>query len=176
MDTSTSEPASATKPPTPPDETELAQRLISGELSVGQYLGLPQRELYEIASAGHRMLTQGHSQQALTIFKGLVAASPYDSVFHCNLAAAYAQVGSYAEALQEYGLALQLNIANVDALAGRSELLLREGRVAEALADIQAALKLDPQARRETTRRASANLLVLKKMADEVQAAEAQKP
>lgn len=162
--------------PTPPSQTELAQRLISGDISPAQFLGLSQERLYEIAALGHRLLTEGRAQQALTLFKGLVAASPYDSVFHCHLAAAYVLAEHYPEAMEEYTHALQLNIANVDALVGRSELFLREGKVAEALSDIQAALQLDPQAQRETTQRARTNLLVLKKMADEVEAAEAPRP
>ncbi|WP_224362861.1 BTAD domain-containing putative transcriptional regulator [Hyalangium versicolor] len=171
--TETSQPPKAA---TPPSETELAQRLISGDITPAQFLGLSEERLYEIAAVGHRMLVDGRTQQALTLFKGLVASSPYDSVFHCHLAAAYVASQRYAEGMQEYTQALQLNIGNVDALAGRSELYLREGKVAEALVDIQAALKLDPEARRETTQRARTNLLVLKRMADEVGSSEPRKP
>jgi tetratricopeptide (TPR) repeat protein len=162
--------------PTPPSQPELAERLIAGDITPAQFLGLSQERLYEIATVGHRLLTQGQTQQAMTLFKGLVAASPYDSVFHCNLAAAYAQTERYPEALEAYTQAIQLNIANVDALAGRSELFLRAGLVPEALTDLQAAMQLDPQALRETTQRARTTLALLKKMADEVEASEAPKP
>lgn len=122
--------------------------------------------LYEIASRGHERLTTGKLQEALDIFKGLVAASPYDSVFHCNLAATYAHLERFAEARESYTRALELNIGNVDALVGRSELFLREGNVAEALKDLQAALKWDPDAKRDNTKRARAMLTMLQKTAE----------
>ncbi|WP_224247732.1 hypothetical protein [Hyalangium gracile] len=162
--------------PAPPSQTELAQRLITGDITPAQFLGLSQERLYEIATVGHRMLVDERAEQALALFKGLVAASPYDSVFHCHLAAAYVLAERYPEAMEEYTLALRLNIANVDALVGRSELYLREGKVAEALTDMHAALQLDPKAERDSTQRARTNLLVLKAMADEAEAAETQKP
>ncbi|WNG62964.1 tetratricopeptide repeat protein [Archangium gephyra] len=119
--------------------------------------------LYQIATRGHEMLKTGKFQDALDIFKGLVAASPYDSVFHCNLGSTYAHLEKYAEAKDEYTRALELNIGNVDALVGRSELLLREGNVNGAVQDIQSALKLDPEAKRENTKRARATLTMLQK-------------
>jgi tetratricopeptide (TPR) repeat protein len=159
-----------------PSHTEMGQRLISGDITPAQFLGISQEQLYEIATLGHNMMSQGQLQQAMDIFKGLVAASPYDSVFHCNLAAVHAQEQRYAEAMEEYTQALELNLANVDALVGRSELYLREGKVAEALADIKAALELDPQAQQETAQRARATLMVLQKMAEDEELAQAAKP
>jgi tetratricopeptide (TPR) repeat protein len=142
---------------------ELGEKLVVGEITPAEFLGLSQEMLYEIATRGHEMLKTGKLQDALEIFKGLVAASPYDSVFHCNLASTYAHLEKYAEAKAEYTRALELNIANVDALVGRSELFLRESNVAAALQDIQTALKLDPEAKRENTRRARATLTMLQK-------------
>jgi tetratricopeptide (TPR) repeat protein len=78
--------------------------------------------------------------------------------------------------MEEFTQALQLNVANVDALVGRSELLLREGKVAEALRDLEAALRLDPEAQLESTQRGRATLLVLQAMADEAEKAPGGKP
>ncbi|HEX5748400.1 MAG TPA: tetratricopeptide repeat protein [Archangium sp.] len=142
---------------------ELGEKLVVGEITPAEFLGLSQEMLYQIATRGHDLLKTGKLQDALDIFKGLVAASPYDSVFHCNLASTYAHLEQYAEAKEEYSRALELNIANVDALVGRSELLLREGNVDGALQDIHTALKLDPEAKRENTRRARATLTMLQK-------------
>lgn len=153
-------------PQKPADSTrviseELGERLVVGEITPAEFLGLSRETLYEIATRGHEMLKTGKLQDALEIFKGLVAASPHDSVFHCNLASTYAHLEKYAESKAEYTRALELNIANVDALVGRSELFLREGNKAAALEDIQKALKLDPEAKRENTRRARATLTML---------------
>ena len=154
-----------------PSPAELGERLIRGQLTPAQYLGLSQKRLYEIATLGHNMLSEGRLQVALDIFKGLVVASPYDSVFHCHLGATYAQLQRFPEAVAEFTQALQLNVSNVDALVARSELYLREGKVTEALRDMGAALKLDPQAQRESTQRARATLMVLQAMADETEKA-----
>ncbi len=162
----------STSEPAMPGFEEMGARLISGDITPGQFLGLSEERLYEIATLGHSMMTRGQSESALDIFKGLVAASPYDSVFHCHLAAVYTQLERFPEAMEEYTQALQLNIANVDAMVGRSELYLREGKVAEALKDLQGALQLDPEARRDTTKRARVTLMVLRKMAEETAAAE----
>lgn len=156
---------------TPQVPPELAERLIAGEITPAEFLGLTQQSLYGIATVGYEMLKTGRFQHALDIFQGLVAASPYDSVFHTNLAATYAGLERYDEAKASYTDALRYNIANVDALVGRSELYLRENKIPEALQDLQAALKLDPEAQRDTTKRARVTLMVLKKMADEASAA-----
>lgn len=162
--------------PTPQTSHELGERLIRGQITPAQYLGLSQKRLYEIAALGHEQLMESRPQAALDIFKGLVAASPYDSVFHCNLAAAYAQLQRFPEAMEEFTQALQLNVANVDALVGRSELFLREGQLAEALQDLKAALQLDPEAERESTQRARATLTVLQNLADEAEMAPGHQP
>jgi tetratricopeptide (TPR) repeat protein len=157
-------------PPKNPQELsreELARRLIAAEITPAEYLGLSQQQLYEIATVGNNMLKRGDLEKARDIFLGLVAASPYDSVFRVNLAFAYHQLKQYPEALEEYNTSLRLNIANVDAMVGRSELYLMEGKIEEALKDILAALKLDPNATRDTTKRARATLQMLQKKADE---------
>ncbi|SEL33791.1 Tetratricopeptide repeat-containing protein [Stigmatella aurantiaca] len=156
---------SSSSPSLPPN-SGLSQRLIAGEITPAQFLGLSPERMYALATRGYELMVRGNTQSAIEIFKGLTAASPYDSVFHCHLGAAYVQAERFQEAMEEYNLSLQLNIANVDALGGRSELLLREGKVAEALADIQAALQLDPEAQRETTQRARTALLLLQSMAE----------
>jgi tetratricopeptide (TPR) repeat protein len=146
---------------------EAAEKLYLGEITPGEFLGMSQERLYKIANVGYEMLKSGQLQGAHDIFQGLVAAAPYDSVFHCHLAAVLARQERFDEAMAEYNRSLDYNIANVDALVGRGELYLRESKVAEALKDIQRAIELDPQFTRETTRRARATLMVLHKMAQE---------
>lgn len=144
---------------------ELAERLIKGEMTLGEFLGLSSSALYAIANIGYQMLTTGKLESALTIYKGLVEASPYDSVFHCHLGATLYAMGEHEEAVAAYTKALQFNKANADALAGRGELYLRMNKVAEGLADLKAAIEADPQAKRASTLRARATLAMLKEAA-----------
>jgi tetratricopeptide (TPR) repeat protein len=148
----------------PPD---VAEKLFLGEITPGEFLGMSNESLYKLATVGHEMLKTGQLQAALDIFEGLVAASPYDSVFHCHLAATYARFERLEEAKKSYSQALNFNIANVDAMVGRAEIYLRQNNIPEALKDLQAALKADPQAQRESTKRARTMLLMLQKMAQE---------
>jgi tetratricopeptide (TPR) repeat protein len=150
---------------------ELAERLIRGEMTVAQFVGLSQNTLYSIATMGYQMLQTGKLDAALTIYKGLVAASPYDSVFHCHLATVYAAQEEFETALASYSTALMYNRANVDALAGRGEMYLRTNKIVEALHDLKAAVEADPEAKRPSSVRARAMLLGLKEKVEAQQKA-----
>ena len=149
---------------------ELAEKLLKGELTLGEFVGLKREVLYQIAQVGYQMLALGNHAEAKQIYLGLVAAAPYDSVFHCHLACVYHQLGDLERALDEYTEALRFNRANADALAGRGELYLRRGQVAESMIDLQAAIECDPQGKRGATIRARAILLTLKEAADKQRA------
>jgi tetratricopeptide (TPR) repeat protein len=152
---------------------ELGERLIRGEMTVGEFLGLSPTALYAIANVGYQMLTTGKLEAALTIYKGLVQASPFDSVFHCHLGATLYAMGEHEEAIESYTKALQFNRQNADALAGRGELFLRMNKVTEGLADLKAAIEADPEAKRASTLRARATLGMLKKAAEQQRAEQA---
>jgi len=140
---------------------ELAARLIGGQMTLAEFTGLSRETLYEIAQIGYRMLNSGKLEQAREIYRGLVAADPYDSVFHCHLAAAHHRLGDLDSALKEYTQALQFNYANADALVGRGEIYLHQEQLSEAVKDLRKATELDPQAEKPSTVRARAILLAL---------------
>jgi tetratricopeptide (TPR) repeat protein len=158
--------------PTPEEKNEpqipqpVAEAVIKGEITLGQFLGIPREELYRWADMGYRLLQAGSAQQAVQIFQGLVAASPMDAVFHAQLGAAYMTLERFDEAFEAFSLALQFNEGHVDALVGRGELYLRRGQVPEALADLGRAIQRDPGLKRRATQRAHATLLALKQQAD----------
>lgn len=145
---------------------ELAAKLIGGQITLAEFTGLSRETLYEIAQIGYRMLNSGKLEQAREIYRGLVAADPYDSVFHCHLAAAHHRLGDLDEALKEYTQALQFNYANADALVGRGELYLHQERLPEAVNDLRKATELDPLAEKPATVRARAILLALNEAAN----------
>lgn len=133
---------------------EKALRLARGEITLAQYAGLARAELYAVAREAYRMMGGGRVEEALTIYRGLAAADPYDSVFRCHLAAALMRTGDAEGALSEFDAALRLNVANGDALSGRGEARLRLGQFSEAVKDLTAAAALDPKAARPSTARA----------------------
>lgn len=140
----------------------LAERLVGGEINLAEFVGLGREALYTIARVGYQFLNGGRVEQARQVYRGLVAADPYDSVFRCHLAAAHHRLGDLDEAVKEYTAALRFNYANVDALAGRSEIFLQRGRIAEAIADLHAVITHDPHGQRATTLRARAILPALR--------------
>ncbi|HEY0078939.1 MAG TPA: tetratricopeptide repeat protein [Pyrinomonadaceae bacterium] len=144
---------------------ELAAQLVRGEITLAEFTGLSRTTLYAIAEHGYQMFSSGKLEEARTIYRGLVAADPFDSVFRCHLAAANHRLGELDEALNEYTMALRFNVSNVDALVGRGEIHLQRGQLAEALEDLTSAIKLDPQGHLTSTLRAGAILNALKQAA-----------
>ena len=148
-------------------EQEAAEKMIRGEITLGQFLGMSRKALYDFANTAHQLLQAGSTQQALQIFKGLVAADPYDSVFHCQLAATYMTMEQYDEAFEEFEQSLRFNPGNVDALVGRGEIHLRRGNVPAGLADFTQATQRDPELKRRSTQRARSMLIVLSQQAQQ---------
>jgi len=146
-------------------DREAAERLATGQATLSEFLGLGRGRLYEIAGRAYGLMNSGKLEEALVIYRELVAADPTDSVFRCHLGAAELRRGRAAEAEVEFAAALRFNRANVDALSGRGEARLRLGRIGEAVEDLRAALELDPQARRPSALRARALLLSLRRQA-----------
>lgn len=144
----------------------MAARLVGGEITIAEFVGLKREQLYAIAQVGYKLYNSGKLEQARDIYRGLVAADPYDSVFHCHLAATHHRLGELDEALAQYTEALRFNIANQEALAGRGEIYLHRARLTEALNDLRAAIELDPESKRATTARARAILIALKEAVD----------
>jgi tetratricopeptide (TPR) repeat protein len=143
----------------------MKEKLATGQITLAEYAGLSRQQLYEIAGRGYQMLNSGKLDEAETIYRGLVAADPYDSVFHCHLGAVYFRKGEMDKAFDEYSAALRFNIANVDALAGRGEIYLQKGLLKEGVEDLRKALENDPEAKRPSTQRARALLVSLREAA-----------
>lgn len=142
-------------------------KLATGQITLAEFVGLDQKQLYEIANKGYQLMNSGKLEEARQIYEGLVAANPYDSVFHCHLGAIYWRLGNLDKAFDEYNTSLNFNIANVDALAGRGELLLQKGQIKEGIEDLRSALENDSEGRRPSTQRARALLISLHDAAQE---------
>jgi tetratricopeptide (TPR) repeat protein len=137
------------------------KQLVAGVMTPAEFIGLRPNQLYRIARVGYQLLNSGKLEEAKKVYQGLVAAEPYNSVFHCHLAAVHHRLGERFEAVTEYTEALRFNLANAEALAGRGEIHLHQGRFEEGLKDLTEALKLDPQGERSTTIRARSLLLAI---------------
>jgi tetratricopeptide (TPR) repeat protein len=144
---------------------EVQEKLATGQMTIAEAVGISRRQLYTIAQRGYQLLNSGKLEEARLVYAGLVAADPYDSVFHCHLGAVLFRLGQIDQAFEEYAAAIRLNIANVDALAGRGELYLLKGEVKKGIEDLRAALVNDPDGRHPSSIRARALLLSLRQAA-----------
>lgn len=141
---------------------EMKEKLATGQITLAEFAGLGKQQLYEIAKQGYQLFSSGKLDDAEVIYSGLVAADPFDSVFHCHLGAVYFRKGEMDKAFEEYSAAIRLNIANIDALAGRGEIYLQRGELKEGIEDLRKALENDPEAKRQSTQRARALLFSLR--------------
>jgi len=133
-------------------------------MTLGEFFGLSREVLYGIAKIAYQLMNTGRADAALEIYKGLVAAAPFDSVFHCHLAAAHALRANHDLALRHFERSLEINLENGDALVGRAEEYLRRGKILEATADLDKAVRLDPQFSRASTQRARNLIVTLKQL------------
>lgn len=141
---------------------DLKERLAGGEITIAQFAGLGKEQLYEIAKQGYQLFSSGKLEEAEIIYSGLVAADPFDSVFHCHLGAVYFRKSEMDKAFEEYSSAIRLNIGNVDALAARGEIYLQRGELKEGIEDLRKAVEYDTEAKRDSAKRARALLLSLR--------------
>jgi tetratricopeptide (TPR) repeat protein len=147
---------------------EVQEKLATGQMTIAEAVGISRQQLYAIAQRGYQLLNSGKLEEARQIYAGLVAADPFDSVFHCHLGAVLWRLGEIDRAFEEYNAAIRLNIANVDALAARGELYLLRGEVKKGIEDLRAALENDPQGSHPSSIRARALLLSLRQAAKSV--------
>jgi len=145
---------------------EIQEKLATGQMTIAEAVGISRKQLYTIAHRGYQLLNSGRLEEARQIYAGLVAADPYDSVFHCHLGAVLWRMGETDKAFDEYNASIRLNIANVDALAGRGEIYLLKGEVKKGIEDLRKALENDPQGTHPSSIRARALLLSLRKAAN----------
>ena len=141
------------------------EKVASGQATIAQAAGLTKDQLYTIAGKAYQLYSQGKLEEARVIYEGLVAADPYDSVFHCHLGAVLWRSGDAERAFEEYDAAVRYNHANTDALAGRGELLIARGEVEKGVEDLSKALLIDPECRKASTQRARALLLSMREAA-----------
>ncbi|HEX2269827.1 MAG TPA: tetratricopeptide repeat protein [Pyrinomonadaceae bacterium] len=137
---------------------DLPVMLIRGEITLAQVFGLDDDSLYEIARVGYGLLNSGKLREAKQIYAGLVAADPYDSVFHCHLAVVHHSLGELDDAVTHYTQALNLNRANADALVGLGEIQLSRGELEAGASALQQAIDLDGDGAKPSTQRARALL------------------
>jgi tetratricopeptide (TPR) repeat protein len=100
-----------------------------------------------VADAGPEGLPSGHpggDEQTLELLRKAVEANPNDPETATRYANSLFSLGRLEEALKLYGKVLELQPDNLDVRSLRGAIYWRTERIAEADADLQAALRQDP--------------------------------
>ncbi|MCC7112569.1 MAG: hypothetical protein IT382_24975 [Deltaproteobacteria bacterium] len=127
-----------------PSREEL-DKLVGGERSWAEILGLSAQEAYAFADVAWQLLEQGRLGEAEKVLGGLLVANPWDANLHTLNGCVLARQGKSADALRELGLAVDLDAKNLNARVNRAELYLRSGKVKQAAADLKQVVTLDPK-------------------------------
>lgn len=127
-----------------PSRDDLA-KLVDGERTWAETLGLSAQEAYAFADVAWQLLEQGRLAEAEKILGGLLLTNPWDGNLHTLNGCVLARQGKTADALEELGLAIDLDAKNLNARVNRAELYLRTGKVKQAAADLRQVVALDPK-------------------------------
>lgn len=132
------------------------QAFARGQITWGELIGTTLEEAYAIAGMGYTLFEQGRFKEAQVLYEGLTMSNPGDPYFHTMLGAIYAKQELSEQAIEEYTVAIAQDPKNVSAFVNRGELLLKQGKIQEALADLKSAIQSDPKSENPSSIRARA--------------------
>jgi Flp pilus assembly protein TadD len=137
---------------------ELVSGLLSGETQLRALFGLSRPQLAAMAAQGHQLWQQGRRQEALRIFRALIALDERLYYGHAGLGLAAMSMEDFAQAEQHLRTAATLEPNDSSVAANLGEALLRLDRLEDAIVELQRAAKLDPTGRNPGAARARAIL------------------
>jgi tetratricopeptide (TPR) repeat protein len=133
---------------------EQKDKLLAGEISIGQMVGLTGPEMLEMAMQGFRLYEQGKYKDAKVVFEGLCDLDPAEAYYRTALGAIFLAEEDLQTALGLFNHALALNDKDSAALVNRGEVHLRLGNIVEGAQDFAKAVELDPENKDPLTMRA----------------------
>lgn len=129
-------------------------KVAKDEMTWAEAIGLTRHEAFGMAQAAHRMFEHGMQERGRKGMEALVELNPLVGAFHALLGGMAGRMGDEALAEQCYSKAIELEPGNLAARVNRAEMLLKKGKVADALDDLIAATKIDPKAKSPLGKRA----------------------
>jgi len=111
-------------------------------------------QLYAMAQMGYTQWEYGKLDRARAIFQTLVTQRPDEGWFRCALGSIFQKQKQFAQALQQYNIALQLDPNDLSSRVNRGEILLKVGKSFEARTDLAHAVKHDATGKNPSALRA----------------------
>ncbi len=142
---------------------ELLYKFFSKQITYSELAGIPQKELFQLAEAGHLKLTYGRVEEALQIFECLVKLDPHNYYYHAALGSVYQKQKKYVEAVFEYTEALRYNGDDVASMVNRGEIYLIHKNFRKAAEDFRQAILKDPSGRNNYVNRARSLVIAIKR-------------
>lgn len=134
------------------------QRIIDGEATVNDLIGLGEPQVQAIAVLGFQAYEQGRAEEAKTIFEGLTALDSKSYFGYAGLGAMALADGDLDAAVENLNQAIERNSNDPSVYANLGEALMRKGDVEGGAAAFQTALELDPDGADPGANRARAML------------------
>jgi tetratricopeptide (TPR) repeat protein len=122
---------------------ENAAKFVNKQATLSQLMGITVDQTYALAEYAYTLFQQGRIREARQIFEALVIQNPIDGYMHFMLGAIYWKMDMPEEAVEEYGVAIQIDPNNIAAYTNRGEILLQHGEFEDALEDLRTAIELD---------------------------------
>ena len=125
-----------------------------GKTTLKDIKGYTDHELYAIAHMAYFYLNQGKTEEAKTLFEGLVALDPKNGYYYRALGVIFFyKLGDTERALRQFGYAIRVTPQRPHAYVNRAEVNIALGRGSKAAKDLQTALSLvgpkEPQLRQK---------------------------
>ncbi len=142
---------------------ELLYKFFAQEITYSELTGIPQKELFQLAEAGHLKLTYGRVEEAQKVFECLVKLDPHNYYYHAALGSVYQKQKKYVEAVFEYTESLRFNQEDVASMVNRGEIYLLHKNFRKAAEDFRGAILKDPHGRNNFSNRARSLVIAIKR-------------
>jgi predicted Zn-dependent protease len=128
--------------------------VANNEITWAEAVGMTKHEAFGIAQSAFRLFEHGQQEKGRKAIEALVELNPKVGAFHALLGGMAGRMGDEVTAERCYTKAIELEPGNLAARVNRAEMLLKKGKVADALDDLIAATKIDPKAKSPLGKRA----------------------
>ena len=137
---------------------EAARKVLAGETSLSSLLGVSREELARMAQFGYELWQQGRRNESMKMFQALLAADESLYYGHAGMGLIAMREENLQDARRYLSRALELEPRDPAVAVNLGEVLLRLGKLPEAVATMEKAIQADPTLKNAGAARAAAIL------------------
>jgi tetratricopeptide (TPR) repeat protein len=133
---------------------EKLEKFGNGEITLAEVMNVTPRQKAALLSLAYTFYSNGRLEDAARILEGLTTLDATMSYAFALLGSIYQKKENYDSAIDRYTRTLMLEPDDTYCLANRGEILLRLGKLQEALTDLVKAMETDPNRKHPAANRA----------------------